>query len=209
MPFLLRGIFPTQGSNPGLLAGRFFTTVPLTSDVKTRNSRNKLPRDLCSLMAGSPPQPGPGGPTSQGQDEGFAHLSSLYPGDPRHSPRGSWASAERGGRAASPWGSRAGGAGPTASALRRDERSSGCGRGMAGLGTCVGPRVALRSLPLSTVMLTTVNVAHWRFCCGSRTVPRAVSRSSLYAQGPAGTSWGAGESGLHSVVRGLRGCSLG
>ena len=59
-------------------------------------------------MAGSPPQPGPGGPTRRGQDEGVAHLSSLYPGDPRHSPRGSWASAERGGRAAGPWEPRAG-----------------------------------------------------------------------------------------------------
>lgn len=67
----------------------------------------------------------------------------------------------------------------------------------------------LRSSPLSTVTLTTLIVALSRFCCGSRTVPRAVSRSSLYAQGPAGTSWGAGESGLHSVGQGLQGCSLG
>ena len=81
--------------------------------------------------------------------------------------------------------------------------------GVGRFGHCAGPRAGLRSLPLSTVTLTTLNMAHWRFCCGSRTVPRAVSRSSLYAQGPAGTSWGAGESGLHSVGRGLRGCSLG
>ena len=92
----------------GLLAGRVFTTEPLTWDVKTRNSRNKLPQALCSLMEGSPPQPGPGGPTSQGQDEGFAHPSSLCPGDPCHSPKGPWASAERGGRPPGPWGPRAG-----------------------------------------------------------------------------------------------------
>lgn len=59
--------------------------------------------------------------------------------------------------------------------------------GVTGLGTCPGPRAGLRSSPVHRDAHHTHRGSPM-FCCGSRTVPWEVSRSSLYAQGPVGTA---------------------
>lgn len=63
------------------------------------------------------------------------------------------------------------------------------------------PRVSLMSSPLSTVTLSTLIVA-LLLCCVSGSIPQGASRSSLYAQGPAGTLQGAGDSAQHSHAPG-------